>query len=331
MRVSEKMITVDEEKSSLRIRIFTGKEPEEWASWKLKFKAILDGKDLLGNLLSKKPGETANHSVIEAWNKKDQKIFYQLVLHTGGAAGDLIQQFEETCSGSEAWRALIAKYEHKGKMGKVELVRELMGCSLKENDDPDIFLVKIDTMRRKLKSLGQDLTDDLFQAMILSKLPPAYNMLVTALGVDDEDNLDMEGVKGRIRSFWKRQIQGSGDTDEGDEEKALFAGKQNGFRGKRDAPRRAGGKVTCFGCGEMGHVIADCPKKQSGPSSRDFSGRCFLCNKQGHKVVECPNLSKNQMQERGDGNHDNANAVFQQDEEGGAIALLATTAGKQVK
>lgn len=317
------MITVEEEKSSFRVRIFTGKEPEEWASWKLKFKAILDGKDLLANLLSKKPDEGANDEVIEAWMKKDQKIFYQLVLSTGGAAGDLVQQFEETCSGKEAWEALIAKYEHKGKMGKVELVRELMRCSMKENDDPDNLLVKIDTMRRKLKSLGQELTDDLFQAIILSKLPPAYDMLVTALGVDDEGKLDMEEIKERIRSFWKRRIQGSDDADEGDEEKALFAGKQNGAGGKRDA-RRAGGKaITCFGCGEIGHVIADCPNK-GGSSNREFLGRCFLCNKQGHRVVECPNLRKQKhIQEQG-GNHNANHAVFQQDEDE-EIALLATT------
>ena len=75
------MIVAEEEgRSSLRIRIFTGKEPGEWALWRMKFKAILEGsEDLLGDLLSKRPSAGAGDAIVAASKKKDQRIFYQLV------------------------------------------------------------------------------------------------------------------------------------------------------------------------------------------------------------------------------------------------------------
>ena len=63
---------------------------------------------------SEKPGASAAREVKEAWRKNDQDIYFQLILHTSGAAGSLVEQFEDECSGHLAWKALIEKYEQRG-------------------------------------------------------------------------------------------------------------------------------------------------------------------------------------------------------------------------
>ena len=64
---------VDEERSSLKIKIYTGKV-EEWPQWKMKFQAVLNGKSLLANLKSEKPGASAAREVKEAWQRRRTKI-----------------------------------------------------------------------------------------------------------------------------------------------------------------------------------------------------------------------------------------------------------------
>ncbi len=54
-----------------------------------------------------------------------------------------------------------------------------------------------------------------------------------------------------------------------------------------------GGVVTCFVCGEKGHISVECRKnvnaKQGGGGAGVRPITCFSCGKAGHRSVECPN------------------------------------------
>ena len=257
---------VDEERSSLKIKIYTGKV-EEWPQWKMKFQAVLNGKSLLANLKSEKPGASAAREVKEAWQKKDQDIFFQLILHTSGAAGSLVEQFEDECSGHLAWKALIEKYEQRGAVAAVDLHRDLMKCRLAETEDPDSFFVRIESLQRRLKALGQTVTDEMLAAMILSKLPSNYDTLGAILeSGNNGDAFTYDQMKERIRAYYNRRIvidsAGDGDNDG----KALMT---TDAQGKEQRP-------LCFGCGEPGHLKFNCPKKAAlgaGGGWRGHGGR----------------------------------------------------------
>lgn len=280
------------DKISLKIRRFTGKA-EEWPEWKLKFKAVLEVGDLLDNLMTTEEPSEFNAKALAAWKKTDRKVFFQLVLYTSEAAGNLVEQFEESCSGREAWEALIAKFEHKGAAGKVDLHRELMRSVMGEREDPDTFLVRIETIRRKLKVLKHVIPDDMLMGMILSKLPSNYETLVTIMEADE--GLEYEDMKDQMRAFWKRRVRDS-DAEEAEEDaaKALTAA----MIGKKMDQR------LCFGCGLAGHIKVNCPqnnlqrngkngwrangKNGSRGNNRPFEGKCHKCHGQGHRAMDCP-------------------------------------------
>lgn len=246
---------VDEEKSNLKIKIYTGKV-EEWPQWKMKFQAVLNGKGLLATLKSEKPGESATTEVKAAWQKKDQDIFFQLILHTSGAAGSLVEQFEEECSGQLAWKALIEKYEQKGSVGAVDLHKEMMKCRLGDNQDPDLFFALLESFQRRLKALKQIVTNEMLVAMILSKLPPGYDTICAILeaGGIDGSPFTYDQVKERIRAYYKRRIaDGTDEEDEKDGAKALAVDARGGGREQKSP--------LCFGCGEAGHLKFQCPKR----------------------------------------------------------------------
>ncbi|RDW62719.1 hypothetical protein BP5796_11021 [Coleophoma crateriformis] len=101
--------------------------------------------------------------------------------------------------------------------------------------------------------------------------------------------------------------QAGGGTDSWNEPAAQASYEEGATGGYGDGSGDAGGNDgACFGCGETGHIRADCPtapkracfncgeeghSKADCPNpavAREFSGNCRLCDKTGHRAAECP-------------------------------------------
>lgn len=272
------------------VQVFTGK-PEEWKRFKVKLQAALEESDLLETLESDKPvvadgASQTEKKALATWTKNDRKIYSKLILYTSGDAGSLVEQFESSRSGKLAWEALKAKYDPKGRAGKVDLYRDMMAAKLEDADDPDKLFLRMEGNRRQLQDMGQSVSDEMLLGMTLSKLPPSYDTLVTILEADDE--LEYDDMKEQVRSYWKRKVKESLNKDTG-EVKALAA----------EVKKERG---ACYGCGLKGHIIANCPTRSTqsntgGQQGRPFRGFCHVCSGQGHKAVDCPRVMKQNLKD----------------------------------
>jgi hypothetical protein len=188
-----------ERTGGLKIKIFSGNE-DQWPSWKVKFKAVLRQKKLLDHLKTDKPAESATTAVKKAWAENDEALFYELILHTSGAAGYLVEQFEDEAEGQRAWETLVDKFEGGGSLAAVELQQKLMNCTMEENSDPDRFFVKVEGIARRLKAHGEPVSEKTMRNVIIGKLPKEkYHALVTGFRLN-KSTLSYEDVKEQIRA-----------------------------------------------------------------------------------------------------------------------------------
>ena len=143
------------------------------------------------------------------------------------------------CTGpKEAWDSLKKLYEGKGWNRKFMLLHELFQLSVERKETMDAYLRAVREKMSELSTIGLKLEDDIKLAIILNGLPEKYRYLVVSM--ENQQKIDFDELTARLMEEEKKLDPGAGKI-------ALMAKK--------------GLTLKCYGCGETGHVKANCPKQ----------------------------------------------------------------------
>ena len=110
----------------------------------------------------------------------NSKLYSILFFATEGSANITVKQFQarpqarQKADGVEAWEALSLRFD--GNTKKPVACREkLIHASMKFGEDPIDFFTKLDEQRLRLADMGETLTDESYEDIILRALPKEYD------------------------------------------------------------------------------------------------------------------------------------------------------------
>ncbi|PPR04697.1 hypothetical protein CVT26_015023 [Gymnopilus dilepis] len=144
---------------------------------------------------------------------------------------------------ADAWAALVSLYDISSDVAAVNAQRDLRNTMFKDGDDLMAHISTLRTKWRKANASGANITDADFRMILLSSLPPSWDMLVATL-YDTKTSMD---VITRISTHWER-IKGQSQPKDVSAT-ALATGS------RKPAPCS---NLQCSNCGRRGHLKDRC-------------------------------------------------------------------------
>lgn len=227
--------------------------------------------DLLDVAVSPPPEQ-----ITSEWTNKDMRARAKIGLSVADNQLSHIRKIE-TAYGQ--WEALRNYHERASFTNKILLLKKLCSAKLSPKGNMSDHLNGITLLVDRLSALGEDLTEHLVIAMILSSLPDSYNGLITALENRPEEELQLEFVKGKLLDEWRRRCDSDGKSGgarastsasggiEVAKEARPAANRPRNNANKNNVvvvnantnnKRNVGRKVVCYYCKAEGHTKNDC-------------------------------------------------------------------------
>ena len=276
-----------------RTIIFSGKD-DDFPEWSFRFKALLGQQGLLEQLQKK----TDDRAV--------QQVYFRIVTSVQGDAVRVVRRVKEG-DGVAAWQALVERYASNAGIRKDRLRSRLFARDnvLKPGERVDVFLDRVDDLRKQLSDIGEDYPDHIILGIITRGLPwTDYGPLLANLQLRmSGSEMTFNQTLDHIRLFGEnlRELKeeygpagplASSRPRRDEQERALRAGGS-------DQPSRVTGTSrpretrTCFNCNQLGHISARCPQrtdrqKPNTNQDRDReSTKCVYCGINGHTATDC--------------------------------------------
>jgi len=153
----------------------------------------------------------------------------------------------------EMWNKVKAEYEKKSKMVTVDMRRKLQDEKCPEGGDVKAHLMKLQTIREGLITMGADLRDENFVAIVLGSLPTSYKTYLsvltgaaTLLGKALDPDIVLQCINDEAE---QKTMQ---TKERGEREAAFYSG--NGSKRPKKCPDR----IECYNCHKKGHMAKDC-------------------------------------------------------------------------
>jgi transposase InsO family protein len=278
------MVTPQESKDALRLMPFSGQQ-EHWRQWSAKHlarAAIIGTYDALMHTTETDEGEESSSSsristrsgaaaaAAEAeLEKADRQAYAELLVSCSDIAFYIVEAVKPGPQrAARAWKELCNKYQVKSSARKTELRKLFSTARMTADQDPDVFIMELDYIRRQLADNGVDISDADFVTDIVVKLPDAYSELVT-LVEQDLDNLSLADLQVKLRGFYSRKIRSPPSV--GPSPESALAARLASSPSQRPGGRApagggagaasagaVGGKVRCDHCKKLGHTIDKC-------------------------------------------------------------------------
>ena len=205
------------ENNVLRTIPFDGKQ-SSWHMWSTRFLAKIElqewDKVLLGTEKvpaddTKVNADPAKEKANEVLRDINRKMYTEMLLSC----------MEEVCfecvasaktndlkkgDASLAWTNLKKRFESTSEASKVQLKRRFANCKLKQGQDPELWIMELERIRRKLASdFKNKMSDEDMLIHVMNNLSSEYDDMIDFFELQmtaTQDKLTLEKIKDQLRS-----------------------------------------------------------------------------------------------------------------------------------
>lgn len=273
------------ENESIKINKLTGNE--NWETWKFQIKVIMTAADIFDVVTgkSKKPVITKTSSETEDDARKRYGVDFSIFKKADNKAQKYIVtsvdeqplQYIMNCdTAKEMWDKLLSVYEQKSDSSVTLIQQKFYSYVMNPDDNMAIHISKLESLSRKLKQLGEPISDSMLMTKILMTLPENYKHFYSAW--DSIPNVDktLSNLSSRLMVEETRQTQTHDVQRDTASSSAFSAKKSFGTHYKE--------KHTKIG------------NSENQRNNDKKPGKCNYCKKPGHWKRECRIFLKEQKE-----------------------------------
>ena len=239
--------------------------------WKQKVELLLALKDLDDHLTSTRP---TDEDELSKWKKQDAKARAIIGLTV---SDEHLDHVRDTDSAADMWNAICDVFQRKTLLNRINARRSFYTAKMREDEKMLQFINRVRHLASDLMSMEVNVEEEDIAMAILCGLPERFEHLIVAIDTTIGDReLSLEFVKSRLLQEEQRMSDRAKEESGSD---AALVGRQ--FR------KRSSKNVTCYYCGNKGHIMRNCFKKQRDGANKDQvdaahpSVKTELSNEQG--------------------------------------------------
>lgn len=252
------------------IPLFDGKE-DRYDLWETRFLSRLHTLKLKDTILRVPTGE-AEIATDEARNAD---CYAQLVNALDDKSLSLIRH-DAAEDGRKALKLLREHYSGKSKPRILNLYTSLTTIHMEGNETVTDYMIRAENIITALRDGGENMSDGLLVATVLNGLPDSFRPLAVHV-TQNEDNVTFQDFKRRLRVYEESEkMRTSGSADS-----VMKTNTKQSKQGTKTHRKDGEEPLTCYRCGEKGHIRTKCTQKVWCSHCRSNSHAGSVCRKKG--------------------------------------------------
>ena len=173
--------------------------------------------------------------------------------------------------GQKAWNALYTKYNSNSKESRRACYEKVVNFRMEQGQDPDDYTTKLMEMRGRLHQMGEKVSDERFEDILLQGLTDDYEFVkMTSF---HSPNFGVDEIQPMMRNLYMDRLSIPGHVNK-------LAGRGAAMTTTKE-PR----KVRCYICQEFRHVKRDCTNSKKKRFA--ITKWCSMHNSTTHSDAEC--------------------------------------------
>ena len=171
--------------------------------------------------------------------------------------------------GQKAWQLLQQRFRSDETTTVISLMRQLPRLQLREGEAIQQYFIRAQELVTRLHHAGEEVSETLFNAMVLNGLPQQYEHFVVQESFNPAENF--VELRKRLTNFEESRRQ----RDDMEEDKHVAMSAKNAShqigihpsfkshpRKTFSKPSSSKGPILCFVCNKPGNLAASCYKKR---------------------------------------------------------------------